>query len=330
MASYRSIESEPAVRNIDSFRGARDHASPVERLRDVRERARRFREEMLSGGQVVYYQSFDLVRVPYPTRYAFSNVYDTASVITPYIHILNRLFIVQFRSDDGIKTLLFSPSDVDGNRETPFFKRLSRGMGALTDVGEKVIAPKYNTVEECLEKVGLKPEHVDYISYDHLHTQALRKWLGTDGKSGYFPNAKLLVMRQEWESTLALLPPQMDWYCPDGLKGVDTEKVVLLDSDVRLGEGVALIQTPGHTEGDHSLVAHTPEEFLSLPRTAWARTPMPRRIPRSRPSGSTPAAPAWRLCSTATPSSGGSISTSPWCRSGKRPERPNAIRSFRT
>lgn len=259
MASYRSIESEPAVRNIDSFRGARDHASPVERLRDVRERARRFREEMLSGGQVVYYQSFDLVRVPYPTRYAFSNVYGTASVITPYIHILNRLFIVQFRSDDGIKTLLFSPSDVDGNRETPFFKRLSRGMGALTDVGEKVIAPKYNTVEECLEKVGLKPEHVDYISYDHLHTQALRKWLGTDGKSGYFPNAKLLVMRQEWESTLALLPPQMDWYCPDGLKGVDTEKVVLLDSDVRLGEGVALIQTPGHTEGDHSLVAHTPE-----------------------------------------------------------------------
>jgi hypothetical protein len=69
-------------------------------------------------------------------------------------------------------------------------------------------------------------------------------------------------MRQEWESANALLPPQREWYCPRGLEGVPPDRVVLLDGDVLLGEGVALVRTPGHTEGNHSIVVHTPEGLL--------------------------------------------------------------------
>ena len=242
---------------VTTLDGTRDHTSPAERLREIRRAARRFRDEILASGRVRYYRSFGLVRAPYPTRYAFASVYAMSSLLTPLIHILNRLFVVQYDTPAGLKTLLFSPTDVERNRETPFFKRLAEMTSLLGEIGQRAFAPVLADVQSCLAETGIRPEQVDYISYDHLHTQDLRRWLGAGDEPGYFPNAKLLVMRQEWASAQALLPPQRDWYCPDGLKDVDPRKVILLDGDVRLGDGIAFVRTPGHTEGNHSLVAST-------------------------------------------------------------------------
>jgi hypothetical protein len=267
------------LRPIHHFDEARDHAAPQERLACVRSRAQRFREEMLSEKPVVYYRSFDLIRVPYPTRYALR---DACTVPIPFVHILNRMFIVQFKSTEGIKTLLVSPSDIRANRETPFFKRLAERFGPLRKQMEPVIAPELGTVETCLNRVGLRPEQVDYITYDHLHTQDLRRWLGTDGQPALFPNARLLVMRQEWMSTQALLPPQIDWYCPNGTDGISPEKIVLLDHDVMLSNSVALVRTPGHTEGNHSIVVHTDEGLMVTSEngvSADSYAPMHSRIP---------------------------------------------------
>ena len=247
------------LRPIDHFKGARDAASPAERLREVRARAARFRDEMLAAPPVRYYRSFALVRVPYPTKYAFLNA---IAVPTPVLHIVNRLFIVQIDVAGETKTLLLSPSDVQANAETPFFKRLAQRFGRFEDIGKRIIGPELATVEWCLQKAGLEPEDVDFISYDHLHTQDLRKWLGTQGRPGYFPRAKLLVMRQEWESARGLLPPQQLWYCPRGIDGIDPDRIVLLDGDVKLGESAAIIHTPGHTEGNHSFVVRTPEGLM--------------------------------------------------------------------
>jgi len=276
MAEFANLKTEPAVQPIQNFQGARDSSVPSTRLEEVRKRARKFREEMLSGGQVLFYKSCELVRVPYPVRYAFTNVYTQSIIRSPVLHIVNRLFVIQFRSNGGVKTLLFSPSDVMANAETRFFKRLGGGELARMEgkVGEKsaagflktgiqkLVAPTTLTVDQWLAKIGVRPEKVDYLAYDHLHTQDLRNWMGSDGKPGLFPNAKLLIQREEWESAQGLVAPQQDWYCPNGTKGIDQKKVVLLDSDVRLGEGVAFIRTPGHTMGNHSLVAHTPEGLM--------------------------------------------------------------------
>jgi hypothetical protein len=250
------MRPDPALRPLAHFRGARDAASPMDRLREVRLCAARLRDELLRAPAVRYYASFSLIRAPYPAKYAFLNA---LSLPTPFVHILNRLFVIQVDTDAGLKTLLASPSDLDGNAETPFFKRLADGMGPFQGLGKRLLGPRIATVEEVLTRIGISPAQVDYVSYDHLHTQDLRKWLGTQGKPGYFPNAKLLVMRQEWESTRGLLPPQADWYCPGGTDGLDPERVILLDGDTALGEGVALIATPGHTEGNHSFVVRTPE-----------------------------------------------------------------------
>jgi len=242
---------------LADFAGARNACAPQERLAEVRRRAEKFREKMLREANVVYYRSINLIAAPYPVKYGLR---DAAKVFTPYMNICNRLFIVQYQTPIGIKTLLFSPSDVENNGQTPFFYNLANTR--LRPLLEKILVPFRRTVEEALAMSGINPAQVDYISYDHLHTQDVRKWLGTKGRKGYFANAKLLVMRQEWESAKALLPMQAMWYCPDGITDVDPQKVILLDTDVKLGEGIALIQSPGHTEGNHSLVAKTPDGLL--------------------------------------------------------------------
>ena len=85
----RTAADDAVIRPVDHFKGARDSASPRERLEEVRRRSRRFRDDMLSGKQVTYYESFELVRVPYPTRYGLRNAF---SLPTPMCHIVNRLF----------------------------------------------------------------------------------------------------------------------------------------------------------------------------------------------------------------------------------------------
>ena len=247
------------MKAIHDFDDVRQSPLPQERLKAARKQASAFRERFMDEAPVQFYQSADMVRVPYPTWYAYSGVYTQSTYKFPYIHILNRIFIVQYHDFSGeLKTLLFSPSDIEADRETPFFKRLTDKMPSWSPL-EGVVAPIIRDVTGALAEVGLSPEDVDYISYDHLHTQDVRRWLGTKDKAAYFPNAKLLVHEQEWLSTTSLLPVQADWYCPNGIEGVDPDKVIKFTGSIQLGEGVALVHTPGHTEGNHSLVARVPD-----------------------------------------------------------------------
>ena len=243
------------MKALEDFDGARASAHPAERLREVRRRGTAFREKFLDESQVIFYRSLDLVRVPYPSWYAYTGVFAQSAYKFPYLHLLNRLFVVQYRNFSGeIKTLLFSPSDVEGNRETPFFRRLVDRMGPLQALSG-LLAPVYRDVGTALAEIGISPEQVDYISFDHLHTQDLRRWLGTGGASGFFPHARLLVHAQEWASTEALLPCQAEWYCPQGIEGIHPGRVIPFTGSIQLGHGLALLHTPGHTEGNHSLVA---------------------------------------------------------------------------
>ncbi|MGH8505542.1 MAG: hypothetical protein ACRETM_06205, partial [Stenotrophobium sp.] len=129
--------------------------------------------------------------------------------------------------------------------------------GPLSGIGETLFIKKTNTVLECLAQIGMDPAQVDYITYDHLHTQNVTRWLGNDQQEAIFPNAKLLITREEWESTQSLIPWHNQWYCPGGIAGVDESKLIFIEDDLFLGEGVALVRTKGHTEGNHSIVAST-------------------------------------------------------------------------
>ncbi len=238
--------------SLNHFNGARDTPMPQDRLRAIRHGAEALREQLLDDPPVHFARSFDLLRIPYPAWFAFTGVYSQQLLKPHMVHLLARMAVVQYDDFEGrLRTLLFTPADFEAGNETPYFKRLAEKTPKFL---HKAIAPVCNTVPQALARCGISPAQVDYITYDHLHTQDLRRWLGTPG---LLPNARLLVHRQELASVRGLLPVQAEWYCPHGLDGIAAERIVPFDGSIQLGHGLALVHTPGHTEGNHSLVYRT-------------------------------------------------------------------------
>lgn len=242
-------------KQIPHFHGSRSAKGQQARVEDTRAAAVAFSKFMLAGPKVRYFQSFDLVCVPYPSRYGLRNAFSRERLVE-YVHIQNRLFVVQFDTANGMKTMLVSPSDHERGGETPFFRRLQDKTPGFV---QRLIIKRQDTVPQITSRLGLKPEDIDYITYDHLHTQDVRRWLGTSMEPAVFPNAKLIVHQREWASAMDLNPYQADWYCPNGIASIPEEKLIQFEGDIMLGDGVALIHTPGHTEGNHSIVVHTDE-----------------------------------------------------------------------
>ncbi|HEX5747015.1 MAG TPA: hypothetical protein VFZ09_12285 [Archangium sp.] len=257
-------------------------AEPVSgvRLQKLRRAAQEARDAFTAGGPVAAVATCDLVTFPYPSLFAFSG---GALSPAPYVMMTNRMQVVQYLEDGATRTLLFNPSDYERGQEAPFFKSLREKYGDF--VSDKVMTRRYGTVQSHLTALGLKPEDVDYIAFDHLHVQDVRRWLGGDGEPAYFPRAKLLVQRAEWESVKNLHPMEKVWYVPGGTDGVPEERVVLLDGDTWLGRGAAILSTPGHTMGNMSLAVATDKEVFVVSENGVASesyTPLQSRIPGVR------------------------------------------------
>ena len=249
------MSEELPQRGFEALDAAWALDAPGERLKAVRAAAVSVREALLAGGTAEAVATCPLVTVPYPTEYAFSGA---ALSPAPYIQMTNRMVVVQFRDWEGQRrTLLFNPSDTERGQKTPFYAMLIQRYGEF--LSHKLLSQVHGSVLSHLAALGLSVGDVDYLSYDHLHIQDVRGWLGAEGIPGVFPRAKLLVDRREWAGARDLHPMQYVWYAPDGTRGVDDRRVVLLDRDAWLGPGVALLRTPGHTLGNRSLAVVTDE-----------------------------------------------------------------------
>jgi hypothetical protein len=266
--------------------------SAGERLDRVRRAAPHLRARLLESGRVVGARTFALAQLPYPTTFAFSGA---ASSPIPYIVMTNRMNVIQLATDGGLKTLLFNPTDVPRSAETPFFADMRARLGK--SLSARLMARlRRPSPTEHLASIGLRPEDVDYIAFDHLHTQDVRGLLGTaPGKSGgkdagaaipaAFPRAKLLVWRPEIDILRDLHPLQRPWYIADGARHVPPDRIVVCDGDVLLGKGVALVRTPGHTVGNWSLVVSTDTGVWAVSENGIAcdsYAPLASRIPGLR------------------------------------------------
>jgi hypothetical protein len=228
----------------------------------IREAAAEFRARFATpDNRVRAARTIDIASAGYPLKFAFGGA---AKGPNPYVNIINRLQIVQFEGFDGeLKTLAYEPTVPEGPAEAPYYAQQIEKLGDF--LSYKVLATIWNHPDEALAKAGLRPEDVDYVSFDHLHVQDLRFVLGTSepipGEAAprppLFPNAKLIAQRKEWDTFASLHPMQWAWYVEDGTKDLITDDVVLIDGDVELGKGVALVWTPGHTDGNHSLCINT-------------------------------------------------------------------------
>lgn len=233
--------------------------SAGERLSRARSLAPRFRERLLASGRARGVRTFDTATIPYPTAFAFAGA---AGSPVPYVAMTNRVNVVQFEDHDGrVRTLLFNPTDADRSAETPFFADLRARMGPLAP--RVVAALKKPSPVARLSSLGLRPEDVDYIAFDHMHTQDVRGLLGTTpshdgaGLPAAFPNARLLIWRPELDIFRGLHPLQRPWFIEGAVRHVPPDRFIVCDGDVLLGKGVALFRTPGHTVGNWSLALST-------------------------------------------------------------------------
>jgi hypothetical protein len=247
---------------FDEFSGSREVWPRGDRLDAIREAASRFRERFATPeNRVQAVKTIDLAAAGYPTSFALAGA---ARGLNPYINIVNRLVVVQFEDFEGtLRTLAWEPTIAEGAAEAPFYDQLLKRYGEF--LSYKVFASFYNTVEEAIAACGLTPADIDFVSFDHLHVQDLRLTMGTtmpingepDARPPFFPNAKFLFQRKEVDTFRSVHPMQWAWYVPGGMDDVIEDNLVLLDGDVELGKGVALVHTPGHTDGNHSLVLNT-------------------------------------------------------------------------
>jgi hypothetical protein len=206
-------------------------------------------------------RTVDLQPLPYPTDFAF---FRAPVPGTPFVTILNRMLVIRFMQQGKRKTLLFSASDAEMGRGTPFFAALSAKFPRRL---ETFVYPTRNTVLGGLASLGIAPAEVDYVVFDHLHTQDVRRLFGTKRPvpglspdaplSPWLPNAKLVVQKAELALLRDIHPIQAPWYQPGTYADVRDDAFLVIEGDVVLGQGVALAFTPGHTPGNMSLVVHT-------------------------------------------------------------------------
>ncbi|MGW6422497.1 hypothetical protein ACWF82_07460 [Nocardia sp. NPDC055053] len=257
------------------------------RLRAARTAAVDFRREFATTGRPGSVRTCDLISLPYPTRYG---LFRAAVSPAPFLTISNRMLIVRWTDTDGTRrTLLFEPSDHELDSYTPYFAELQRYTPGPV---RNLFVTEHSDVHTACHRAGIDPAEVDYLAFDHLHTQDVRRWLGTTRPQpdispnapvvAAFPNAKLLAQRDELEAMADLHPYQRPWYQPTTFVDLPPEAIVPLDGSVLLGPGVALLSTPGHAMGNQSLVLNTDTGIWAISENAIATeclTPENSRIP---------------------------------------------------
>jgi N-acyl homoserine lactone hydrolase len=108
-------------------------------------------------------------------------------------------------------------------------------------------------VLDALKKEGLTPKDIDMVLYTHLHNDHT-------GACEYFMDALNVFQKDEWLNLLNPLPSQQVRGDYD-MQIIDTfrkmKNVSMVRGDVKLSNGLKLIQTPGHTLGSMSILVPT-------------------------------------------------------------------------
>jgi hypothetical protein len=248
--------SAPTIREVADFEDAHATWPRGARPDALRDAATEFRAHFSAEGEIEAVRTVDLVSAPYPATFAF---HGAARHVNPFVTIRNRLVVVQFTDFDGARRILvWEPTIPEGSALAPFYTQLA-ARAARLGIPERVASVEHHTVTSALATLGLTPADVDFVSFDHLHVQDLRPLMGTDDVEPLFPNATFVFQRKEVDTFAAVHPTQWAWYVPGGMDGVRADRLALVDGDVGLGEGVALLATPGHTDGNQSLCLNTPD-----------------------------------------------------------------------
>jgi hypothetical protein len=238
----------PWIRSISDLHEARGLGTPAARIDGLRLAGRKLGDQLRAQPQVLGVKTLENAVLPYPTRFAFNGV---VPLPWPMVIMVHRTLLVQLKTEEGVKNLLFNPTDAEASAKTPFFARLQDKLTSVAPFADRLLKNKMMSLEDQLAQLGLAPSDIDVIAFDHFHTQDLRRTLGS-----LFPRALLLAPANEWNDWDGLHPMQRAWFIEDGKKGIDPDRVVLTHDDLAIGDGCLLLKTPGHTVGNQTLFVH--------------------------------------------------------------------------
>lgn len=254
-AALRALNFRPIPELDEGWREPR----PGPRLADLRARGEAFAGVFRGEGPVRGVRTVDLLPFPYPMAFGF---WQAAPSRAKYLLMRNRFNLIEFEDWAGRpRTLLVNPSEADLSARAGFFEQVRRELLPFLPAGLStgLVARAAGPARLLREQLGVDPARIDYVTFDHLHVQDLRRGLvGERGRPPLYPNAKLLVNRRELETLQAIHPLQRPWWIEGALDGVPPEQIVALEGSAWLGPGLALVWTPGHTLGNHSIVFHAP------------------------------------------------------------------------
>ncbi len=283
-----AAELPASITRLSEMDTAWSEDNPGVRLAAVRRAGMKLRQRILDSGRTISVRTFPVNAFPYPNAYGLAGA---ASSPAPYVILKNAMQLVQVQAGAGrVVNILCNPSDPSRSVEAPYFRKQ---MDRFGERFARKIFPQLSTVPDALASIGLTPEDIDFVTFDHLHTQDVRGLFGTTepepGKPlptpALLPNAKLLVQRSELRTLEELHPLQARWYVKDGIRAVPRDRFLVLEGDYTIGGGFALVRTPGHTEGNHSLVMHTGTGLWTVSENGVAvecYAPMASKVPGVR------------------------------------------------
>lgn len=119
------------------------------------------------------------------------------------------------------------------------------------------------TFVESLNRMGFKPENIDFVINTHLHFDHCGgNTIKKDGKLiPTFPNAKYIVQKQEWSDATDSNERTKASYLEENFMPVkESGQLMLVDGNYEVLPGIKVITTNGHTKGHQSVLIESEGE----------------------------------------------------------------------
>ncbi|MCA9285764.1 MAG: MBL fold metallo-hydrolase [Phycisphaerales bacterium] len=127
--------------------------------------------------------------------------------------------------------------------------------GKWTEKERAIYDLEQRTVVDALREVGVEPQAIDHVVVTHLHFDHAAG-LTVNDRSGKpvptFPNADIVVQRQEWEDALANKSTMTRTYLRTHLDPV-ADRVRLIEGDAEALPGIRVGPMVGHTWGQQAV-----------------------------------------------------------------------------
>ena len=129
-----------------------------------------------------------------------------------------------------------------------------------SDKDRRIFAMERRTAVDALAEAGIEPREITHVILTHLHFDhagALTRWADpTKGDDGGFipgfPEARVLVQKQEWEDARSNRSTMTRTYLASHLEPI-ADRVTLLEGDCEALPGIRVGPMPGHTWGQQSV-----------------------------------------------------------------------------